>query len=256
MPTDGVDETVSPERGHPISVRSLFTMALTRLRSIPSAALALVIAGVIISGIDWLQLHDPIPTVGFSGVQEGDFSISYGIVITILSRANVPLSALVDLKTQWLAWAIGLEALGLLVIIGAGAFALARLLNVPLTSTAVIRYAVVVTLFQVATGDIQFEGGSAVLFVPVAILLFVLAVHLFPLPGLLIAGYPIRSALRQSWDLVAGNGWTLFGVIVVVGGLNHLLASIPIIGAMGSALAGVLHAGTVAVFLREMDLTE
>ncbi len=231
-------------------------MALTRLRSIPSAALALVIAGVIISGIDWLQLHDPIPTVGFSGVQEGDFSISYGIVITILSRANVPLSALVDLKTQWLAWAIGLEALGLLVIIGAGAFALARLLNVPLTSTAVIRYAVVVTLFQVATGDIQFEGGSAVLFVPVAILLFVLAVHLFPLPGLLIAGYPIRSALRQSWDLVAGNGWTLFGVIVVVGGLNHLLASIPIIGAMGSALAGVLHAGTVAVFLREMDLTE
>lgn len=122
--------------------------------------------------------------------------------------------------------------------------------------TAVIRYAVVVTVFQVATGDIQFEGGSAILFVPVVIFFFVLAVHLFPLPGLLVAGYPIRSALRQSWNLVAGHGWTVFGVIVVVGGLNHLLASVPVVGALGSALAGVLHAGTVAVFLREMNLTE
>lgn len=256
MPTDGADETVSTGSDHPISVRSIFTMALTRLRSTPSAVFALILAGAIISGIDWLQLHDPIPTVGFSGVQQGDFAISYGIVITILSQATVPLSAFVDLKTQWFAWAIGLEALSLVVVISASVFALARLLNIPLTSTAVIRYTAVVTLFQVATGDIQFEGGSAVLFVPVAILLFVLAVHLFPLPGLLVAGYPIRSALRQSWNLAAGNGWTLFGVIVVVGGLNHLLASVPVVGALGSALAGILHAGTVAVFLREMNPTE
>lgn len=256
MPTDGVDEPTSVKSDHPISVKSLCTMALTRLRSTPSAVFALLIAGGVISGIDWLQLHDPIPTIGFSGVQEGYFSISYGIVIMVLSRATVPLSALVDLKTQWLAWAIGVEALSLLVMIGAGAFALARLLSVSSPPTAVIRYAGVVLLFQIVTGNVQFEGGTAVLFVPVAILLFVLAVHLFPLPGLLIAGYPIRSALRRSWNLVVGNRWTLFGVVLVVGGFNHLLASVPVIGALGSALAGMFHAGTIAVFLRETNITE
>ena len=249
-PTNRDNDTATIEDHQQISTGFLLTTALARLRTATSAILVLGIAGIIATGIDQLQLHDPIPTVGFTGIQDGQFSITFEIGIAILSRANVPLSALIDLKLKWLAWTIGLELLGFTVVVGAGAIALARLLDVSLTVAAVSRYTATVMLLQGVSGNLHFEGGAMLLAVPLFILGFLLVVRLFALPGLLIAGYPIRSALRWSWRLADGHGWSLFGVILIVGGLNHLLASTPFVGAFGSAFVAMLHAGTVAAFLR------
>lgn len=233
-----------------LSVASLLAGARRRVRANPSVVAALLAAGIIVAGVDWLCLHDPVPTIGFNGIQEGNIAISFGIVITVLSRATTPLSALVGLKLGWLAWVVGLGLLEFVAVVGAGAYALARLLNTQLTIAAILRYAGVVALLQL-TPMIHFEGGAillAVVFVPLAIILLV---RLFPFPGLLVAGYPVGAALRQSWHRARGNGWSLFGIVLVVGLLNHLLASVPVVGSIGSAFVGVLHAGTVAAFLHQ-----
>ncbi|WP_458210933.1 hypothetical protein [Haladaptatus sp. NG-SE-30] len=239
-----------------ISAGMILTAALRRLRTTPSAVLVLVVAGGIVTGSDWLRLHDPVPTGGFTGVQNGKFSVAFGIVITILSRATVPLSALIDVKSQWLAWIVGLELLGYVAVVGAGAYALARLLGVSLTAPALVRYAAIVALLRFVPGRINLQGTGLVLAIPLIILGFMLLVRLFALPGLLVMGYSVHSALSQSWQLAVGRGWALFGVILVVGGLNHLLASAPVVGPLGSGLAGVLHAGTVAVFLDQTGAAE
>ncbi|MFC6825119.1 hypothetical protein [Halopelagius fulvigenes] len=42
--------------------------------------------------------------------------------------------------------------------------------------------------------------------------------------------------------------------VVVLGLANHLLGNVPLVGPVGSALGGALHAGAVAVFLRESEV--
>lgn len=255
-PTDmrgsSTDQTAKAGK-QPISAGALLSEAFRRLRTTPTAALALVVAGVVLTGIDWLRLHDPVPTVGFDGVQNGTFSVAFGVVVTVLSRANVPPSALVGMKTRWLAWTVGLELLAFVAVVGAGAYALSRLLDVPLTASAVAQYAGVVALLKLAFGNANFEGEAIVLAIPLLVVAFAVAVRLFAFPGLLVAGHPVGSALRRSWHRTAGFGWALVGVVVVVGGLNHLLASVPVVGPLGSALVGAVHAGAVAAFLRRTD---
>lgn len=238
---------------HSLSTTALLSGARRRIRTNPSAILALLVAGIVVVGIDWLSLHDPIPTTGFRGIQEGHLTVSFGIVITVLSRATVPLSSLVGLKLPWLAWAVGLKFLKFVVVTGAGAYALARLLDVPLTASGTLRYAAAVALLHFGIGRLNFEGEAVLLAVPLFIVAFILLVRLFALPGLLVAGSPMWLALRRSWRLSKGYGWSLFGVILLVGVLNHLLASAPIAGPLGSALVGVLHAGTVADFVRRTE---
>jgi hypothetical protein len=235
-----------------LSTATLFAGALRRIRAHPRAILALLIAGSVVTGIDWLRLHDPIPSIGYRGIQEGHLSVLFGVVVTVFSRVTVPLSALVGLKPQWFAWAIGLKLLGFVVVAGAGAYALSRLLQVPLTTAATLRYAGVVAFLQVGPGNIQFTGGGLLLAIPLLVLVLFLFLRLFALPGLLVAGYSITSALRQSWRRTKGHGRSLFAVVVLLGILNHLLLSVPVVGPLGSAVVAVLHAGTVAVFLHRV----
>jgi hypothetical protein len=231
------------------STTTLFIGAFRRIRAHPRIILALLIAGSVVTGVDWLRLHDPIPSIGYRGIQEGRISVLFGVVVTVFSRATVPLSALVGLKPQWFGWAIGLELLGFVAVAGAGVYALSRLLQVPLTTAATLRYAGVVVFLQVGPGNIQFQGGGMLLAVPLLIFFLFLFVRLFALPGLLVAGYSIISALRQSWRRTKGHGRSLFAVIILLGILNHLLLSVPVVGPLGSAAVAVLHTGTVAAFL-------
>jgi hypothetical protein len=239
------------------STASLFAEAYRRIRATPRALIALLLAGLVVTGVDWLRLHDPIPTVGYVGIQDGRLSVLFGIIVTVSSRATAPLSALVGLKPQWLAWGIGLELLGFVAVVSTGAYALARLLRLPLTTAAVLRYASIVALLQFGwfrVGTLHVEGSGVdmralLLALPLFVIWLFLFVHLFALPGLLIADESVWAALQRSWRLATGHGWSLFTVIVLLGVLNHLLTSVPLVGPLGSAVVAGLHAGTVAVFL-------
>lgn len=242
-----------PETDGSLSVATLLAEAYRRVRANPSVVAALLVAGIVVAGVDWLCLHDAVPTIGFSGIQEGNLAVSFGIVVTVLSRATTPLSALVGLKLGWLAWVVGLWLLEFVAVAGAGAYALARLLDTRLTIAAILRYAGVLALLRVSP-EIHFEGALILLAVVLLPLVFFLFVRLFALPGLLVAGHPVGAALRRSWHRGRGYGWSLFGVVLVVGLLNHLLTSVPMVGSLGSALVGVLHAGAVAAFLHQSEI--
>lgn len=224
------------------------TGAYRRLRTTPRTLVVLFLAGLVVTGIDWLRLHDPIPTVGYVGIQNGRFAVLLSTPIVVFSRASVPGSAFVGLKPQWLAWTIGLELLEFVVVVSAGAYVLARLLREPLTTAAVGWYTGLVALFQFGLGFRLEEGGLLLALPAFVIWLFVL-VRLFALPGLLVAGDSVGAALRHSWRRATGHGVSLFVVIVLLGLLNHLLTSVPVIGSVGSALVAGLHAGAVAAFL-------
>lgn len=251
---DGASDISDPDGS--LSAAALFGGARHRIRTNPSAILALLVAGGIVVGLDWLALHDPIPTTGFREIQDGHLTVSFGIVITVLSRVTLPLASLISLKFAWFVWAVGLRLLEFIAVTGAGAYALARLLHVSLTVSALGRYAGAVALVTFGIGRFHFEGGSILLAIPLLVVTFILFVRLFAFPGLLIAGSPMWPALQESWVLARGHGWSLFGVILLVGVLNHLLASVPIAGPLGSAFVGVIHAGTVAVFLRRTEIRD
>jgi hypothetical protein len=235
-----------------LSVATLLAEARRRIQTNPAVIVALLVAGIVVAGVDWACLHDAIPTVGFNGIQEGNLAVSFGVVVRVFSRATTPLSALVGLKLRWLAWIVGLELLGVVAAAGVGASALARLLEIRLRVSALLRYAGIVALLQFGP-EIHFEEASILVVVVLFPVTFALLVRLFALPGFVVAGYPVISALRQSWKLTRGYGWSLFGIILLVGLLNHLLTSVPVVGPIGSALVGALHAGTVAAFLHQSE---
>lgn len=251
---DSHDGSESEDRG--LSTAGLLTDARRRLQENLPALFALLAAGVVVAGTDWLLRRDPVPTVGYTGVLDGRFSVTIGVVVRVISDAGTPLSALIGLRPRWLAWTIGLELPAFLVVSGAGAYALARLLGVDLTRTAVLRYVAVAAVLRLASVSFDLVGGAVVLAVVLIPLAFIFLVRLFAVPGFLIAGHSIPGAFRDSWHRTRGHGWALLGVVFLIGLLNHLLASIPIVGPVGSAFAGALHAGGVAAFLRQIGEDE
>ncbi|UPM44809.1 hypothetical protein [Halocatena salina] len=236
-----------------LSTVALVTGAYRRLRTTPRVVLVMVFAGLVVAGIDWLRLHDLIPTTGYAGIQDGRVAVLLSLPVTVFSRASVPLSAFVDLKPQWLVWAIGLELLNFVVVVSAGAYALAQLLRTPLTTAAVVRYAALVGLFQFGP-DVHIEGAGLLVALPVFVIWVFVLVRLFALPGLLITGASVRTACQHSWQRTTGHGWTLVAVIGLLGLLSHLGMSVPLVGPLGSALVAGLHAGTIAVFLTPRSL--
>jgi hypothetical protein len=63
-------------------------------------------------------------------------------------------------------------------------------------------------------------------------------------PALVVEGRRGRSALRRSWSLVDGNGWRVFGTILLVGLITGLVSSVFAVatdpGWLGQAIAAAL----------------
>lgn len=265
---DGDEPTTEDGAINGMPTTGVLAGAVRRLRANPRTLGALLLTGIVVMGIDWLHLQDPIPSVEYMGLLDGRFSLLFGLPITVFPRETAPLSTFVDLQPQWLVWAVGLELLGFVVVVGAGAYALARLLRIPLTRAATVRYTGLVALFQLGAGvrirgngpttllslesipfGVRMEGTGLLLSLLVFVSWMFVLVRLFALPGYLVAGESVEPAVRQSWQNAIGHGWSLFGVIVFLGLLNHLLTSVPVAGPLGTALVAGLHAGTVATFL-------
>lgn len=234
------------EQSRELSTTGLLAGARDRLVRQPRAVLALVLAGAVVAGIDWVQLQDPVPTTGYEGVQQGRMATTFFVLVTVVSRASVPASAYVDLKPQWLATTGGLALLEIAVVTLASGYALAALLEVDLTPAALGRYGLAIAALRVGVPRADFEGGAAVLAIPLLIGVFLVMVRLVPFPGLVIRGDSIRVALGRSWNVARGHGWPLFGVVLLLGVANHLLVSVPVVGPVGSGVVAAVHAGVVA----------
>ena len=87
----------------------------------------------------------------------------------------------------------------------------------------------------------------------VAIGLFsVVAVRLYLLPGLVVAGRPVWTALAESRRRSFGVGWTLYGLIVVFGLGSWALALVPVAGGfLSTVLVAPAQAVSIGVILRQ-----
>jgi len=253
-PVHGPDD--EPERVTPDTTSAILGRARTRLVTHPRALVALVFAGVVVAGIDWVQFHDAVPTTAYVGVREGRIAATFRVVVAPESRATVPAAAFLHLRPAWLARTVGLVVAKYLAVVLGSGYALAHLLEADLAPAALARYGAVVAVLWVGVGRATFEGGAVILGLPLLIAFLYVAVRLVPLPARLFRAESLRTALGRSWGQTHGHGWALLGVVLLVGVANHLAASVPVVGPVGSGAVAAVHAAAAVVVCEAWPVPE
>lgn len=251
---DGHDHSSNP----PVSRRkrqSPLSVALSRLRDDPVLFVPFLLMGIVLTVVDLLHRRDPIPALKRTGLGADGINIQveFAGYPTGIGRTLRPLESLIGLEPIYLGWGLALYVLPLVAVTVAGAVTMARAMDRP------VRFEAVASLFGfVVTLDLlqRLLGSIAVLqemglwgFVPLAIY-FALFVRLFLVPGLLVAGRPLRTALRESGRFADGRGWSLFALVLAIGLAAWLLSLLPVVGpVLSSALVAPVHAVAIAVGL-------
>lgn len=247
---DGDGSETDASVSHPSQTTRLSTLGvlksvLGRIRRDPVLAVPFAVVGVLVALVDWLRQHDPIPMASTDALSQS-VSIQYSVLPQGTARTVRHVGALVDLKTRYLLWAVGLEVLVPLAVGIAGWVTIARALDTHARLRALSRYlialAVIVSIPQllgVSSVDItNFLLGLVLL----AIALFVLT-RLFLFPALLVAGSGFVRALRQSYRRSHGQGMTIAGLIIVIGLAYWGLATVPVAGGfLSTAVVAPIHA--------------
>lgn len=231
-------------------VAGVLSSAASRLRRNPALLVPFALAGLVLAVVDALRTRDPIPALEHAGLDEATVSLEFVGYPTATSGTTLPLESLVGLELPYLAWGFGLHLVSLLAVSVAGVLTLTTLLDEEAHLGALPSYLGLVVLFDLAhrlVGSIGFlqEMGLFGL-VPLAVLLWVL-VRLFAAPGLAAAGASPWTALRESGRWVGVDGWSVLGLLFVLGIAAWLLASVPVIGpALTGALVAPVHAVAIA----------
>lgn len=225
-----------------VTLGALVGDSLRKLRREPRVLLVMLLAGVLLTGIEALRRWDPVPGTGFAEVQDGTFSVAFSVMGRILSEGTLQADALAGLSPRWIVWVLGLEGFRLVIATIAFTYAFTTLQDTALTARRLARYGgLLLVLASVGVeADLPFSLG--LLLVPLA--LFAL-VHFVLLPGLITRGRPILPAIRESLRLSVSHRWTFAGFVLLVGHANHLLASLPVVGVVGSSLVAAVHVGGV-----------
>lgn len=233
-----------------ISTVAVLQTALRRIRRDPVLAVPFTVAGVIVALADWLRTHDPIPVATTDALTQS-VSVQYSVLPQGTARTVRHIGALIDLKTPYFLWAVGLEVAVPLVVGIAGWLTIARTVKTHSHLGAVSRYLIAL----IATVSLpQLLGISPVditnLLIGIVLLagfLFVL-VRLFLFPVFLVTGSGFVVALRQSYRRSLGHGWPIAGLIIVIGLAYWGLASVPIVGGfLSTALVAPVHAVTLGI---------
>ncbi|WP_434531595.1 hypothetical protein ACODNH_21710 (plasmid) [Haloarcula sp. NS06] len=159
---------------------------------------------------------------------------------------------MVDLKTQYLFWAVGLEVLVPLAVGIAGWLTISRALDTDSHLSGLSRYLIalvaIVSIPQLLGGFSVDINNLLLGLVLLAIALFVLT-RLFLFPALLVTGNGFVTALTKSYCQSRGHGMTFAGLIIVIGLAYWGLATVPVAGGfLSTAVVAPIHAiaiGTV-----------
>ncbi|WP_265108206.1 hypothetical protein [Halosolutus halophilus] len=243
--------------GHPFQTTRLSTLgvlksALGRIRRDPVLAVPFAVVGVLVALGDWLRQHDPIPMTSSDALSQS-VSIQYSVLPQGTARTVRHVGALVDLKRQYLLWAVGLEVFVLLAVGIAGWVTIAQALDTYSRLRALSRYlivlAAIVSIPQLLGGSSVDINNFLLGLVLLAMALFVLT-RLFLFPALLVTGSGFVTALRQSYRRSRGQGMTIAGLIIVIGLAYWGLATVPVAGGfLSTAVVAPIHAVAIVTVL-------
>ncbi|WP_228434323.1 hypothetical protein [Natrarchaeobaculum aegyptiacum] len=236
------------------------TVALVRIRRDPRLIVPFLLAGVFLTLVDYLRLEDPIPTVERAVPWSNGVSIdlAYAGFPTGVPQTTTHLESLVGLHPEYLAWGLALYLFPLLAVAAAGAVTIARAMDQPVRLEAVgavFGFVLAADLLHRLLGSIELLQGMGLVGVPLLVGYLLVTVRLFAVPGLLVAGRSFVEAIRESARRTRGRGWTIVGVIFVVGLSSWFLASVAAGTFVTTALVAPLHAVAI-VSLLEWDTAD
>jgi len=270
-PAENVDRNRLPST----SVSGLLRASVGRIVADPWLAVPFLVAGVVLTGVDWLRAHDSVPTTTPELVGDVTVSVAYRFYPTGLRATGTRPAALVDLDPGYLAWTLGLELAALLAVAIAGWLTLSRAMDAAesgVHSTSSDRsgsarfdsarfssdrldfdrlgpYLGFVVVAHVLVGLFGLLDGLGWLAVVGFVVYAAVAVRLFAAPALVVGGSGVRAAMRRSHWHAVGEGATVFGLVVLFGLGAWLLGSVPVVGALAStALVAPVHAVATVVF--------
>lgn len=228
----------------------------TRIRDDPVLVVPFAVAGLLVAVADWLRNWDPIPAATPDSFGQ-TVNIEFSIVPSGTPRTVRHVDALVDLQTPYLVGAVALEAIVFVAVGLAGWLTITRALNTDRQFDSLASYlgffaAVVVPPHLLDYPTLDF---SSLLLGGVAIIVFSLVVvRVFLVPGLLAAGKPFSTALRESIRKSRGMGWSLFWLSLVFGLSSWGLAHLPLAGGfLSTAVVGTVQAVSLAVLVRHTE---
>ena len=235
-----------------LTVLAVLRATVDRLRANRRLAAPFVLAGIVMAAVDVARRGDPIPA---SRAASDGFSVEIAFYLYPTGVADTArsLGAIVDLLPRYLLWAVGLELAALLAVGVAGWVVISRGLDQSLAWRAAARYVgllvVPLWLVRLAGGaEIEFTNGGLIFGIPLLVVWALVLVRLFLLPVCLVDGQGVIEAIRESVRLSRGIGWTVFGLIVLIGLGVSVVGSIPTVGGLVStALIAPLHAVAAVV---------
>lgn len=233
------------------------TVALVRIRRDPRLIVPFLLAGVFLTLVDYLRLEDPIPTVERAVPWSNGISIDleYAGFPTGVPQTTTHLESLVGLHPEYLAWGLALYVLPLLAVAAAGAVTMARAMDRPVRLEAVVAvfaFVLAADLTVRLLGSIDVLQGMGLWGVLLLVGYLYVSVRLFAVPGLLVAGRWIPDAFRESVRRTQGRGWTIVGVLFVVGLSGWFLASFAAGTFVTTALVAPVHAVAIVSLLEDV----
>lgn len=223
----------------------------SRIRRDPSLLAPFAVAGLVLALVDVLRTRDPIPSATTDALDR-TVSVQFSLYPSGTERTARRIGALVDLETPYLVWGVGIELVALLAVGLAGWLTITRALDGQRRLAALGRYLclpVALALVPRLAGSPTVDVGLPVGLVALLVVSFV-AVRLFLVPAFLATGRGFGAAIRLSASRSRGWGWTLFGLILLVGVASWGLARVPMAGAfLSTAVVAPVHAVAMAVVL-------
>lgn len=248
-------DTVADSARDP-TARGSLRAALRRVVDDPGLLAPFLLTGVVYAVADRLRLNDAVPVTLADRIQEGTLSVAFGVYPAPRALTARPLDALVGLRFDYLVWtaAVGLVCLLAAVVAGWVTFARAEggLPRRGLASYAAL-VAVVDAAFRLLVAAAGTDDLGVVVGLPAFAVTLWLMARLLAAPLYAARGRRPLAALADSHALLRGRTWRASGVVVAVGAATHLLGSVPVAGALTSALVAPVHALAVVAFVRRAE---
>lgn len=250
-PNTGTDQS-SPDDS-PWGLVDVLREVVRRFKTDPVLALPFVCAGLLLASVDVWRRRDPLPVSQPDSLSR-TLEVQATVVPSGVPRTVRRVDALVDLQATYLLAGVGLELLVPLVLAVAGWLTVGRASSRGRTLGGFVRYLGVVlalvtvpTLVHVPTIEVSSLFVGLLVFVVGAFL----TVRVFLVPGYLVGGDTVVTAVRRSIRESTGNALTILGLAVGVGTLSWALAKLfgPLGGGVSTIFGGAVHAVALAVLV-------